>query len=794
MPMNHNTPAWCATGVALLRSGGLPANWLTELADDGLRDAYEDLAASELRLFDLRRQIVAALRAHNLRKAVKFRPLGDEVARLCAQDLVEAWNRAVAARDPGWQRLDQAWDLAVRHEDARLLHHLRDETMRDCLLLMSAGAYQALTAQADSGTLRPQAKRVAYRYLERFCGKAETSGPGGPLNLLLLRPGEPAPGPHHCGAQTASFVDRCAGEVRYATAGDGSAATRRTFLAFWAADALIDGLLAGAGPETLRMYRRVGRADGELSGLERAVLSLADGSVTLAQACDRLRADRPVVAAAVRRLEAVGVLDCGVRIPGHAGDAGPYVRNVTAQLGSRAAARVRHLVDDVERFATLSLADRPAELSRLATTFEQITGRSAWRRPGEFYADRTIMAEEAFDNVTGAHVADGGGRRLADRLGTALDLLASVAVEHRLRGQRRLRELVRQRDRASLPALDVHNSDLDVEPAARAMPVELTDLVDTAKPVVSLTRAELEAAGLIRHDLPAWPLFAAADVMLLGPDRPGDATQLVLSEVHHIWPNLGHPSRAEMGDGRLRVAEVARQLRDRVAPARPLVQQITRTQHGTDNSAAGQDLLCLGAMEHGDFTDAFGADELVVREWANGFVGLSSPAHDRDYWLLPEYDDSGVAIGGLINCATPAVELPRFSLGAHTPRVVVDGVVLQRRRWDPPLSTVPLPRNGAHPARDWYEIRLWQSRQDIPRFVFFITDAEPKPMWLDFESPVSVANFSHTVRKATRVTLSEMLPRPDQLWLTTQSGVHVSEVRILFARTGNGQPVLGDSE
>jgi hypothetical protein len=248
---------------------------------------------------------------------------------------------------------------------------------------------------------------------------------------------------------------------------------------------------------------------------------------------------------------------------------------------------------------------------------------------------------------------------------------------------------------------------------------------------------------------------------------------------------------------------VAGRIRDLVAPARPLVQQMRRAQNGTDNSAAGQDLLCLEAMEHGDFAGTFGADELVVREWANGFVGLSSPAHDRDYWLFPEYDDSGVAVGGLANCATPALDLPRFSLGTHTPRIVVDGVVLQRRRWDPPLSTVPLLSNGAHLARDWYEVRMWQSRQGMPRFAFFITDLEPKPMWLDFESPVSVANFSHTIRKATRVTLSEMLPRPGQLWLTTQSGVHVSEVRILLTRTRQGQPdaggtpndrVLGDSE
>ena len=59
---------------------------------------------------------------------------------------------------------------------------------------------------------------------------------------------------------------------------------------------------------------------------------------------------------------------------------------------------------------------------------------------------------------------------------------------------------------------------------------------------------------------------------------------------------------------------------------------------------------------------------------------------------------------------------------------------------------------------------------------------------------VSGQFLTHAISKATRVTLTEMLPRPDQLWLTTQSGVHVSEFRILFTRKRHGQSVLRDAE
>lgn len=207
-----------------------------------------------------------------------------------------------------------------------------------------------------------------------------------------------------------------------------------------------------------------------------------------------------------------------------------------------------------------------------------------------------------------------------------------------------------------------------------------------------------------------------------------------------------------------------------------------RDQKGTDSSPLGHHLLCLDRMEQGPGAGPVALDELVVRERADGFLGLHSPSRGEDYWLCPDYDDNGLDVGGLAQCALPAMELPEIRLGEHTPRIVVDGVVLQRRRWDPPPGSVPVASTGRVTATEWRAVRQWAGRLGMPRYLFFRTDASPKPMWLDLASPLSVTNLSHALRGARSVAFHEMLPHPNALWLRTPGGALVSEIRTLVLR------------
>jgi hypothetical protein len=82
----------------------------------------------------------------------------------------------------------------------------------------------------------------------------------------------------------------------------------------------------------------------------------------------------------------------------------------------------------------------------------------------------------------------------------------------------------------------------------------------------------------------------------------------------------------------------------------------------------------------------------------------------------------------------------------------------------------------------------------MPRFVFVKTPIEVKPFFVDFDSPPYVNIFARAIRRmlmametnpaladsAKVITVSEMLPTPDQTWLPDAQGRHyTSELRIV---------------
>ncbi|WP_031509460.1 hypothetical protein [Streptomyces megasporus] len=790
------TPPWTVFGVGILRSAGLPSRWLSGLASPRLAAVDAELTAAHHELVTARRLAVTELRAARAAepppppsavKAVnraldRARTLPHAAEGILSGSVRDGWNTAVERHEHLSAAFETAWRTALAEEHAALARHVTDEAFAEAVLMNSRGAHDTLVREATAGSLRFANQRVAYRYLQRLCGKAESGGHGGPVNLFLLGEGREAdPSPN--GGTAITYDDPLLGPVRYTGLGDGRAARRRVFLSHWAAQALIDAIVEEGGAGLLRPCRLLG--DGPAAPppteAEATLLAAADGSRSLAGLAAFLGEDTEKTAALAAELAARGLLALDRRVPGYTGDPASDVARVAREAGTERAGRVPALLERIERFARRPYHRRAEELDGIAADFTACTGRPAWRGRGRFYADRFVLSEEASGNIEGATVGPEGLRALCERLGTVLDLLASRAVTQRLSGQRRIKELLRP-GTDTLPAAEVRRLTLPPS-AAERMPEAFVRLLPAAAECVELSRADLEEAGLLRTDLEAWPLFGAADLMLTGGASAASGPGLiVLSELHHIWPPLAQPWRALFSDEAWRLDRLGKLLEATLAPAKPMIQQIRRDQKGTDSSPLGHHLLCLERMEQGPGAGPVAVDELVVREWENGFVGLHSPERGEDYWLFPDYDDNGVDPGGLAHCALPALELPAVRLGEHTPRIVVDGVVLQRRRWDPPLASVPvLPARGAT-GRHWREVHHWRRRLGMPRHVFFLTDAEPKPMWLDFESALSVANLSHALRTARAVTFTEMLPHPEALWLRTPSGTLVSEIRTLVAR------------
>jgi hypothetical protein len=115
----------------------------------------------------------------------------------------------------------------------------------------------------------------------------------------------------------------------------------------------------------------------------------------------------------------------------------------------------------------------------------------------------------------------------------------------------------------------------------------------------------------------------------------------------------------------------------------------------------------------------------------------------------------------------------------HTPRVTIDRLVIARESWRMAPAEIPF-LEVADPFERFVAVRRWARQLGLPRCVFLKTPEERKPTWIDLESLIYVDIFCRAVRKAARVTLTEMLPSIEESWLTDAAGNrYVSELRFV---------------
>lgn len=127
-----------------------------------------------------------------------------------------------------------------------------------------------------------------------------------------------------------------------------------------------------------------------------------------------------------------------------------------------------------------------------------------------------------------------------------------------------------------------------------------------------------------------------------------------------------------------------------------------------------------------------------------------------------------------------------FPPSKHMPRITIDQMVVSREAWYfAPQDLVFA--NEKTPLERFIATRRWAQRNEMPRFIFVKVATEPKPCFIDFDSPMYVEVFLKMVRQDMRkdpamlsLAITEMLPTPDRLWLQDRDGEHyTSELRFV---------------
>ncbi|GIF62820.1 hypothetical protein Ais01nite_08550 [Asanoa ishikariensis] len=643
-------------------------------------------------------------------------------------------------------------------------------------------------------------------YLQRFCLKNDSIGFFGPVGWARFDPEEPglatAPGPELLARRRTSFEDWAIDAVAEVVAG-------RAEVWPWLRPRMVSYASLVGWTLHLPFTRPV-----TLPAAEARLLRRCDGTRTVRDLVGD-PADPRAVAALVRLRERGAVQVDLSGAPSLAPE-----RDLAARIDligdpdvrARAAAPLEELVaarDDVA--ASAGRPDRLLAASgTLSAVFERVTGRASTRWAGATYAGRTLICEDtvrAIDVRVGHRVVD----RLAGSLGPVLDSASWLVDTMGARYEARARELLDRQtgaDGLPLPRLMAAILPELLEPGrvtadATIAGEVVADFQDRWHRVLTLTpeliahtrrhhvTAEAIAAAVAAEfptGRPRWngPRWHSPDIMLAAADPAALArgdVDFVLGELHCGDNTLEgrvfaaqHPAVE-----RLRAAAEASGLAGRVilVPARGTERTSSRVCRTTEALLPSYTYIC------------FGPEALAPPPGATMLSAVDLTAHRHDDALVVRHR-GGAEYPFLEVLREPLIAL--FLNGfrpvggeRHRPRVTIDRLVLAREAWmfaATELDWVFVKDE----AQRYLAARRWRSAQGLPERGVFRVPVERKPVVVDFRSLALVNLLAKSVRRTVRadqgtVTLTEMLPDIDQLWLTDAEGArYTAELRVVAVR------------
>ena len=649
-------------------------------------------------------------------------------------------------------------------EEARIARLAENRRFREALTWQNRDVVRnALdrVGSSEGGSDHRRRLRSIASYWQRYCAKNDTIGFFGPIGWGRLADDGPA------------IVDP----------GPTLLAARHTRFEVWAIDALASALVAD---REVRRWIPPRRHPGFVTD------RLGEKDRDLCRACD----GRPAVEVGpldeIESLVERGALVLAFEVP-----LGPHPeRDLRRQLEAigDVAVRARCLaaLDQLEqaRAGVAGSAGDPdaleAALAALDETFESLTGASATRRAGEMYAGRTVCYEDCRRDLAlqlGPDVVAELGRALIPVLASSRWYCGEIWAA----GQQLVAEALAE-VRATLGATRVPLAEVWRAALPRLMPPSVRR--EMPQPFGSAQEVALELqrrwSDLLAGDLdtladrarssfadarPAWPqaAFHGPDVQIAAA-----GTQAIDRGEFRVVVGDFHPGTAPVGqtlflEGHPEPDRVRRFLSTHVPEPR-LIFIRSRSM----------------ARTGGRFANGYGTErDLYVRTTDETCAPAGYPAFDMaDMWvddidgkpMILAQDRAlaplGHAFEHIVFIAGIRSYQP-FVNRTHSPRIEAGRVVFRREMWTIPAGDVIW--------TDAARARSWAQAASLPRRVFALVDGEPKPIYVDFDSPALIAILAHQIRRAANPTVrfSEMLPAPDQTWLTDAAGhLYTSELRL----------------
>ncbi|WP_426730623.1 lantibiotic dehydratase [Myxococcus faecalis] len=769
---------WTLFPHLVVRATGFPFDWLERLgcpesarwarALEAERRALDALRAQGPRVHRPPRELLSALKAG--------RPVDTE--GLEAPERFAEWNTRARAAQEAEAALASALERELPAVETRMEALCQEPRFLEAVASSSPPVARDLLAKREGSRLR----RQVASYLQRLCAKNETMGFFGPINYGRVD------------AQAPTGVT-----LRWS--GPETLVGRNTFAASWLVQGLVRAIAFDPDIASWLVPRRkafaemparkAGPTPESAEELLPRIVELADGTRTLAALASSLGVAPGMAREALR-------LGCDKALLTHQLEVPSAVHHPVDDLAQRVAALPgagarRHveglstLLELMGRYGAADASGKMALQDAFARKAKELWGvappteRGPASESHNFYQDRLPLREECGGDLR-LEVGGERARELGARLEPALAWMAEAAW--------RTRDAAREAVARKVGARTVPFWKVAAAAADLPVPLDTTVAELLAKSIPDGAARSVELGAVERPSSDAvrtLPLVTSVDLLVGATDVEawgrGEYT-LVMGDIHDTalvwgWALQFHPSRAKVE------SEMVRAL-GALSRSVPLVTVLPSRRTGLLPSEFPGPVVELGGVSSHASAWRIPLDDLFVE------------SDGKSARLVSKRLGSEVCLynGELESAVHTAFSLPRIrplkvSLGEHTPRVTLGGVVVQREQWklDAAACEALLACKDDR-ARLRVASGLWDAR-GLPPCVFAKFKGERKPVLVDVRSPPLLRVFLNLLEQKEEVLLSEMLPGPEQLWLQGPSGRHTVELRCTLM---SGAPCVSREE
>lgn len=805
LPLNDN--AWMFRHF-IVRSAGMPISLLYDLAlPRFVINAIETVQDARAALTHNRDRLLAALPPKS-----KDRSIRRIVSRVRVDLRAERPVDSGAFADNQMNQVDDLRTLALTYNEA--VAYLTDSeiaaaTVFDQGLLKTRSALAACTRQtafqealhlsnaslAENGSLhlatplsasnsqRRRREVTATLYLQRLSSKNETNAGFGPINL-------------------GQVVQNTTVPAKGLTLENRSASVRKGYVAHWLVQELASAIaadpklgpfvpLSGAGLRRNDAFRALeGRSPAEIDAL----------GVTP----DML--DKAICS---------GRLVKGFRVPTDAVDQLNWLKKTLMRLAPKGEAakaaktmwikRLDGFDADRNAFCAKGKTAKAAALSQAEKRYAAFSENPARRNAGRMFRTRTLLYEECH----AGGVVDLPYSKVNDMADDLEAVIFACRAGAALRQNAEMQSAISVYDKVFGPTkrvrfdrfINAHRAGSSTPlPNAkeRGFATAWTQAVIQATRTGSWNMVALKAA-LDPLELPE--IFdLSPDLLFSEPENPDSPLHVTLGEIHHGVTMDGW-MLDPVPDGQAISNEIARAKAIQTAQASGLrMANLVLARH---MKAAPQVYDGLVVELSGHTTKvkskALALADLVVERREDGLVlrVAGDPDPRPVMFHAPAFGYTPEAYRSFALFSAPILALPDLdpssdaldtadrelgiSLSLVRPRLGRSHFTIYRRRWALCSKSLVALKASGDMVHRYLEFRRMLKTANIPRFGFMRSSGEPKPVFLDLDSPLLVEAALSTVGDGDRVTLDEMLPGPEDLWLAEPGGeVRTSEFRFLI--------------